>query len=214
MSDEQQQYDGLSQDNPPGTDTITAADEAADRLISGQSWHDWVAVGHALLIGRTQAMASAVTNRPDGKRYASALNRWLNEHPKLDKLLGGNPHKALRSRLLDLIDHISDVEAWRLTVPTNHRLKLNYPITVWKHWQRKTADPNKQRKPSPIAKLKESVFALEEENQRLKEANGGNTFTAKDKPADVVRLLRDTFSPNKLKEIRQLLAEKVKEQSA
>jgi hypothetical protein len=103
-------HDGLSQDNP--SDIITAADEAADRLISGQSWQDWVAVGRAFQIGRTQAMAAAGTNRPEGRHYAAAISRWLSEHPKLDKLLGGDKHKALRCRLLDLIDHTSEVEAW------------------------------------------------------------------------------------------------------
>jgi hypothetical protein len=64
--------DGLSQHNPP-TDVISAAQEAAHRLISGESWHDWVTVGRALRVGRTQAMAEARTNKPEGKHYAPAL---------------------------------------------------------------------------------------------------------------------------------------------
>src|SRR6516225_6245933 len=67
------QHDGLSQDSP-STDPdiiITTAQEAAYRLLSGQSWQDWREVGAAAQILRARAMREAGTNKPEGKRYAA-----------------------------------------------------------------------------------------------------------------------------------------------
>jgi hypothetical protein len=204
------QSDALPQGNPsPSTRinaVIQAAQEAAHRLTAGQSWDDWKAVGRALQVVRTQAMAEARTNKPEGKHYAAAFGRLLSD-AKLDKLVGGNEHKALRSRLLDLIDHIDDVEKWRSVLPLNRRLELNYPRTIWQHWQHSKIpiNNNSEKPPSLVAKLKENIAALEEENTRLKQLNGGNTLLAKDTARDVVRLLQQTYPESKLKEIRRLL---------
>jgi hypothetical protein len=212
QADQQHDNHGLSQDNPStDIDIIAAAQEAARRLIGGQCYEDWKAVGLAARILRGQAMVEAGTNKPEGKRYAAAFSRKIAD-AKLDKILGGNEHKALRSRLLDLIDHIDAVEAWRATLPTNRRLELNYPITVWKQWQKSTVipDPNKESKLSPVAKLKENITVLEEENHRLKDAAGGSVFTRKDRPRDIVNVLISTVSANKLKEIHKLLGQELK----
>jgi hypothetical protein len=204
----QQQQDGLFQNNPSPSDIIIAAQEAAHRLIGGQSWEDWKLVGRAAQALRTQAMVEAETNKPEGKRYDAAFGRLLAD-AKFDKLLGGNEHKALRCRLLDLMNSIGDVEKWRATLPTNKRVEWNYPLTIYKHWRRSHLPITQlaDRPPSPVAKLKESVAALEEENTRLKEANGGNNITTKDTAADVVKVLRSLFSASKLARIRQLLGE-------
>jgi hypothetical protein len=199
--------DGLSQESPSSdTDIIAAAQAAAQRLVSGQSYEDWKAVGRAALILRTQAMVQAGTNKPEGKHYAAALARKLAD-AKLDKILGSRTHTALRCRLFNMMDRISAVDAWLATLPTNRRLELNYPPTVWRHWQKSTdvPDPNKQPKPSLTAKLRDSVIALSEENRRLKEANGGSILSPSDTARDVVAVLHGMFSPNKLAEIRRLL---------
>jgi hypothetical protein len=153
---------------------IARAQEAASRLIAGASYQDWITVGRALLIGRAHSMYEAGINKPEGSRYAACFSRWLAD-TKLDKVAD----KGTRSRLLDLLDHIEDVEKWRQTLATNRRLELNHPNTVWRHWQRSKVvpDPNKVQKPSPVAQLKQSLAAAEEEVARLKEANGGNLFT-------------------------------------
>jgi hypothetical protein len=196
--------DGLLQSNPFDTDIVTAAQAAANRLISGQSWQDWRAVGCALQVGRTRAMAEAGTNRPEGKRYSAAFSRWISD-AKLDKVVGGREHNALRSRLLDLVDHLGEVERWRATLPPNQRVEWNYPATLHRHWQKPKIKKNLDKPPSAMAKLKQSVADLEEENHRLKEANGGNTFTRKDSARDVVMVLRSMFSEGKLREICKLL---------
>jgi hypothetical protein len=191
-----------------GDEIVRLGVEAAGRLTAGHHYADWIAVGRAAAVGRTEAMREALVNKPEGRGYAEALHHWL-VRTGLVKVVGD---KGARARLLDLIDHHDQVEAWRNTMPANVRLELNHPNTVWRHWKKATAvsDPDKQPKPSPVAKLKESVAILEDENQRLKAANGGNLFTPKDRAADVVRILVSTFSHNKLNEIRRLLSQEMK----
>ena len=143
-----QHDDGLNRTTHPTNDQIIAqAHEAAERLIAGHEWQDWVAVGRALRIGRSHALYEAGTNKPEGKKYAASFARWLTEH-KLDQIAD----KATRCRLLELMDHIDQVEIWRKTLASNKRLSINHPITVWKHWQRSKVvpDPNKAQKPSPV----------------------------------------------------------------
>jgi hypothetical protein len=215
MAAQQQQHDGLSQDSRSQPAIITAAQEAARRLMSGQAWDDWKLVGRAAQALRAQAMVEAGTNKPEGKRYDAAFGQMLVD-VKLDKLLGGREHTALRCRLLELMNSIDDVEKWRATLPTNKRVEWNYPLTIYKHWQR-TKVPivaPADKPPSPMAKLKESVAALSEENTRLKEANGGNLFTARDTAADVVNVLGGMFSAYKLAQISKLLAQKIAAEKA
>jgi hypothetical protein len=183
--------------------TVKHAQAAATRLRNGAAFDDWIAVGRALLIGRTEAMRTANTNRPEGKAYAAAFGRWLTT-TKLSVADG-----AVRSRLLDLLDHVADVRKWRETLPVSKRLELNHPTTVWRHWKKSTVVPNPEKpKPlSPIAKLKESIANLEQENHQLKKANGGSTFSAEDRASDVVAVLCGNFSKYKLTEIRRLLGE-------
>jgi hypothetical protein len=192
---------------PDSDEIVRFGVEAAERLTAGHHYADWIKVGRAVVVGRTEAMREAHVNRPEGRGYAAALHRWL-VHTGLVRVIGDT---GARSRLLDLVDHHDQVEAWRKTLPSNKQLELNHPNTIWRHWKRSTVvpAPNKQPKPSPVAKLKESVAILEEENQRLKGLNGGNAFTSKDRPADVVRILVSTFSRHKLAEIRSLLGKEI-----
>jgi hypothetical protein len=180
---------------------LELARAAADRLVAGATWNDWVTVGRALQIGRTEALREAHTNKPEGRGYAAAFSRWLTT-AKLDKAAD----KPTRARLLDLLDHLQEVEKWRAILTVNRRLELNHPRTVWQQWQKSkiVPDPDKPRPPSPVARLKQSVADLEQENHRLKEA-GGNLFTSKDSARDVVGVLRSMFSESKLGEIRALL---------
>ncbi|MGB8047537.1 MAG: hypothetical protein WCF53_06500, partial [Pseudolabrys sp.] len=38
---------------------------------------DWILIGKALAIGRTEALAFAQTNKPQGSRYNAEMNQWL-----------------------------------------------------------------------------------------------------------------------------------------
>jgi hypothetical protein len=200
---DQQQQPELSGTTQTSDDQVIArAQEAAGRLITGAAYQDWITVGRALQIGSAHSMYEAGTNKPQGSRYAACFSRWL-AGTKLDKVAD----KGTRSGLLDLLDRLEDVERWRQTLPANRRLELNHPNTVWRHWQRSTVvrNPNKEKKPSPVAKLKQSLIESQEEVTRLTQADGGNLFTRETSAKDFVRIVRATFTPWKVNEIRKLL---------
>src|SRR5262249_58835954 len=94
--------------------------------------------------------------------------------------------------------------------PSTKRL-LNHPSTVWRNWQRSTVAGNTTVaiRPSPVAKYKEEVARLEDENHRLRHA-ADDLFLPPDTPADIARLLTDRLmrlTPTKAKEILALLPE-------
>jgi hypothetical protein len=160
---------------------VSIGQEAWSRLVSCQSWNDWILVGNALFAGRAEAMRTAHTNKPEGRRYNEEFGYWLkaNGFDVIDK--------STRSRLFECLAHRNEIETWRATLTTSQRLELNHPAVVLRRWKRtivKKPDDAKP-KPSPIAKLRESIVTLEEENTRLKrEAQLGAPFTPNDKPAD------------------------------
>jgi hypothetical protein len=183
---------------------IERARQAATRLASGQTWADWRAVGRAYWIGHCEAKRRANNNQ--GRRYASAFHEWT-RRVGLDKVLFD---KATRACLIKLMENLDKVEAWRKTLPSNKQLEINHPRVVLAHWKRSTVvpDPNKPPKPSAIAKLKQSLADLDEQNCRLRAANGGNNITSRDTARDVVTVLRSLFSEPKLTEIRRLLGKR------
>ena len=141
--------------------------EAWERLATDQSWTDWIAVGEALLIGRTQAMAEAETNVPAGKGYNQAFSRWLKKY-ELHKMDSGD-----RTRLFEVMDNRLEIEKWRGTLGQTLRLKLNHPSTVLRRWKARTQpkkekDPNKPTLTNVNIKLQEELDASKRENAGLK----------------------------------------------
>ena len=145
------------QDNPD--EVVRHGQEAWGRLQGGRSWEDWLAVGKAIQIGRHLAMVAANTNRPTGSRYDNLFGDWLRE-TRFDTL-----DKAARKRLLDCFEHRAEIEAWRQTLPTNKRMQLNHPSSVWRNWQKatvagKAAGSEKPGRLSPTGRLKQEVVRV------------------------------------------------------
>ena len=69
---------------------IEEGEEAAGRLVRGQSLTDQLKVARALMVGRRAALAESGANHPEGKPYFVAFNRWLARHPKLAAILPDN----------------------------------------------------------------------------------------------------------------------------
>ena len=158
-------------------EVIREAQEAAKRLSSDHTWDDWVKVGRAFLIGRAEAMREAKTDRPVGGKYNNAYSQWLeeNELAEIDK--------AVRSRLLYLLDHHDEVERWRSTLPINKRMRLNHPDSVSRAWKAKaTATAASRNRQSPFAAMKRSLQDQIEDNDRLRQQVGdaGGLFWSRD----------------------------------
>jgi hypothetical protein len=148
-------------------------------------------------------MLEANTNEPTGQRYQDIYGEWLNA-TGFDQIDKGD-----RSRLLDCLKHREEIEIWRETLPLNKRLELNHPSSVWRAWQRSTIAPSEPGRMSPVAKYKDAIVRLEEENTRLRRA-GDDLFLPQDTATDIARLLADRLlrvSPTKAAEILRLLPE-------
>jgi hypothetical protein len=178
--------DGLAQDNPSRPtehqEKVRLGQEAMARQRRG--WDDWMAIGEALAVGRAEVMRKVGTNEPIGRRYEKAMAEWLvaNSFKEIDK--------GTRSRLLDCLEHRTEIEAWRSVRTGSERFRFNHPNTVFRKWKAATTVPDANAKPrtSPVAKLKESIALLSEENESLRrkiERDGGDLTSMAEGPNDI-----------------------------
>jgi hypothetical protein len=119
---------GLSQHNPlQVSEVVRLGQDAMARKRRG--WEDWVAIAKALQIGRADVMRELHTNEPKGRRYEKAFGDWLVAHAfkGIDK--------GARSRLLDCLKHIVEIEKWRAGLTDSQRFKFNHPDTVLRKWR-------------------------------------------------------------------------------
>jgi hypothetical protein len=185
---------------PANPDPVARGQQAWARLRSEQSWPDWYVVGMALQHGRHLAMLKANTNKPRGRHYQDIHGEWL-KATGFDLIDKGD-----RSRLLDCLKHREEIENWRQKLPLNKRFALNHPNSIWRAWRRKRMIGARV---SPIAKYKDAIVRLKEENTRLLRA-GDDLFLPQDTAADIAQLLADRLqqiSPGKAAEILRLLPE-------
>jgi hypothetical protein len=192
-------------EQPKFQQTIQAGQAAWQRLNDCQTWNDWLLVGEALLVGRSEAMTAARTNKPEGRRYNEEMAAWL----KATNFT--NIDKGTRSRLLDCIEHRAEIEKWRATLTTTERLKINHPTSILRHWQRKTIIPDQTAltKLSPTAKLKASIVGLEEQNFRMKreiERGGGDLWSPVDTAKDIAVVIFSRLGRSKVIEVSRELA--------
>jgi hypothetical protein len=201
---------GLTQVNP---DLVTRGREAWSRLK--KSLADWFAVAEALHHGQHQAMVESHSNEPKGARFQAKMGEWWRT-TGFDEI-----DKGIRSRLLLCLKYRDEIEAWHKALPSNKRLQLNHPSSVWRNWQSATiasrATPSKKPpKLSPIGRLKQEVVRLEEENLQLRRA-GDDLFSPKDSAADIARLIADRllqcFSPTKVRHILESLPKIIAERA-
>jgi hypothetical protein len=68
------------------SDPIALGRESWSRLKDRErkSWDDWIAVGRALIIGRSEAMLKAGCNRPIGTGYVRAFGGWKRDRGLAD----------------------------------------------------------------------------------------------------------------------------------
>jgi hypothetical protein len=187
---------------------VLAGIAAWSRLKQCKTWRDWLVVGEALLVGRTEAMRSAHTNVPEGSRYNREFGDWLVRTPL------GEIDKSTRKRLLDCMARRADIEAWRATLPLSLRLDLNHPHAVLRRWQATQKPRNAVKKPSYVAKLNAALIQSQEETARLKrdvERNGaGDRWTPESSADQVAEVIVGTFKAWKAREIAQAINRRLK----
>src|SRR5258707_12370380 len=113
-------------------DAVIAGRDAWQRLCRRDraSWNDWLAVGHALLIGRAACMQIAKANKPVGSRYNAAMGNWLRENG-LDGITNQERYRALLC-----LENLEAIEVWHASLDDAQRRRLNHPGAIWAHWQR------------------------------------------------------------------------------
>lgn len=114
---------------------IKEAQEALQRIETGQTWKDWETIGKGLEAIRNQAMLEARTNSPVGRTYCGIFKRLLAE----GRL--GTIDSGTRCRLLEAMAHREQINVWLAMLPLAERLKVNHPDTILKKWKAATTVP-------------------------------------------------------------------------
>ena len=169
------------------------AEEAADRIYRKDvHWTDWTYIGDGLAVGQAKAMRRAGTNRPYGRAYTAAFGDWLAERP-----WAKNIDKGTRSTLLWVIEHRSEVDAWREGLPQNERAKLNHPTTLKRKFDAANriaaADPSAPKKETNREALVRENEDLWAENAKLKR-RAENDDSLFDLRRDSVEAIVDTIA--------------------
>jgi hypothetical protein len=173
-------------------DVHQRAAKAWGRLESRESLFDWLDIGASVEADRNAAMREACTNQPKGKGYCAAFSRLLSQRPyaKLEQ--------TTRVRLLEIMKHQDEIITWLAKQPLSRQLELNHPHSVLRAW-RKSLKPDKPKAESPVAKLKQSVAALEEENHNLRlkqevKNSGGDVWYPEEAAGDIAKMMFDKLS--------------------
>ena len=190
----------LTRSTHPEEAVLHRGREAWNRLRTNSTWEDWKAVGKAHVIGQATAMRDAHVNKPKGRSYNAAFSAWARKFgfEGLDK--------GVRSRLLDVMKHLAEIDTWLAKLPPTEQQKINHPNTVWRKWKASTVvpDPNAPPRVSPYQKLSESVAALQEENDRMKRdiaQGGGDLWSPQDRPQDIAKVIVGKLTKSKAEKV-------------
>jgi hypothetical protein len=181
---------------------LTSAREAWQRIQRTDLFSDWLLIGSALQIGQAQAMQSAKTNKPKGQRYCAEMSAFLKEYGlhEIDK--------GARSRLLEVMKHRAEIEAWHQALPIDKRVKLNHPQAVLSAWRRATAEPKETVPPEPKPELV-GIWknATSEDRRAAHDALGVDQFLEDLSPAMRADLETRLANPHTGKRLAEKVAE-------
>jgi hypothetical protein len=113
--------------------TIRTGVECWQAIGRAESFEAWVKIGKALQIGRDYSLKTTGANRPMGQIYCKAFGAWL------AKCGFNGIEKTVRSAALDLVEHLAEIEAWRLTLSEKRRRQLKHPLSNVAAWRKATA---------------------------------------------------------------------------
>jgi hypothetical protein len=184
--------------------------QAWKRIKEDSSYNDWMAVGEALDIGRSECMRLAFTNEPRGRAYNEAFSRWLGENGFADI------DKGTRSRLDEIMKNRPAIEAWRATLASNERQRINHPSSIWRKWQSARSVRTSESKSKPVSKIEESkieIVRLQEEIERMR-ANGGEAVSPKDSARNIARYWYEVLSESKFEEMLKIGKQLLDQQNA
>jgi hypothetical protein len=201
--------DGLGQPNPLTTDEVVRrGQEAMER--KRRSFEDWMLIGDALQVGRTEVMRAIHTNKPTGGRYEKAMGQWL--FARSFHLID----KCTRNHLLECLQHRAEIAKWRANLTAAEQFSFNHPTTVLRKWRRATLvpDPNGPPKTSAFAKLKEANIELQERLHRAEREiarDNDDLWTPRDTADDIARVVLERLPANKAERVARAILKKLKD---
>jgi hypothetical protein len=161
-----------------------------------QTWEDYRQIGIAYREARNAIMRELNLNKPNG-RYRAEIKAWKAEY-ELDDL-----GDDVFNRLLDLVDNLPGVEAWRNSLTLREKMEWNHPNTIHRHWKKATQVPSKkadgaQRQTSRESE-RERLVAAEEELARVKRNGGELVDFSKDTARDIALVMHQQMTESKLR---------------
>jgi hypothetical protein len=136
----------ISQD--PEAAESCAAQLSTDEVAAGRDtlarhyllkFDEWVTVGRGWAHGHAYAVRNA--GKPKGLKYNRHAGDWIRRYG-YDKL-----DKAVRSRLLDVVEHLDEITAWRDSLEAKDRDRANHP------WRNAAEGPRSPRKPKTFTEI-------------------------------------------------------------
>jgi len=113
--------------------TIKAGAECWQAIGKAESFEAWVKIGKALQIGRDYSLKTTGANSVMGQVYAKCFSAWIAKHG-FERMV-----PSVRSSALDLVEHLADIEAFRLTLSEKRRRQLKHPLSNVAAWRKATA---------------------------------------------------------------------------
>jgi hypothetical protein len=196
------------EDDRAGQDARRALDRLKDR--NAMNWADWMKVGEALKVGREWAMRSSGSRESNGKPYAQAMSRWLDQYGLNDL------NNSTRARLLKVMENRDKIVEWRAGLSDAERLRFNHPETVLSKWRAcQPKSPGAEAKARARANPdKERNAVLEAENQELREERDQRGRADRDwllgaSVEAVAKEIVDVMSPEWVSELVSALGEAI-----
>jgi hypothetical protein len=121
--------------------TVRAGVECWQAISTVNTFEARTKIGKSLLVGRDHALRATGANRPAGQIYCKAFSAWITKH-------GFNGiEKTVRSAALDLVEHLAEIEAWRLRLGEKRQRQPKHPLSNVAAWRKatqvKSTDPYK-----------------------------------------------------------------------
>jgi hypothetical protein len=169
---------------------IKRGQSALRRLDKDRNWEDWIQVGYAVVECRSVAMREAGANRPFGPAYTKSYASLMEHYRFTEKL----KDKSDRSRLVEIMDNLPAVTAWRQGLTPDERRKYTHPTTVFRYWktaQRKSVEAESPDvwRPSTRHKLK----TAEAEIHKLRKEGAATPWGPDDPPYLRARAVMEAF---------------------
>jgi hypothetical protein len=181
--------------------------ESLRRLHGDQTWEDWLIVGEAMMIITEDAAITVGAPKwdPDNKRLVREFNARWDEHERK----AGSNHKPISKQERWALREVMtrpEIGAWRATLPGNIKRRFNHPNAVINKWRSITREREWAAKGAdkPLSKAQQTTQELAkalEEIDRLKRADGSLFDIRRDKPEDIGRVIADTISEPRFKQI-------------